>query len=87
MAACIRSLTPCLHAASVVKGRFAEEKVLDYVRDIIAAESGANDGLGVSAWLAMTKSILADIASVAVSVHLPGFVLSRPTTCWPFHWM
>lgn len=33
-------------AASVVKGRFAEKYVATNVRDLIAAESGANDGLG-----------------------------------------
>lgn len=45
ISSCITPTDPVL-AASVVKGRFAEERVPPYVRDIIAAESGANDGLG-----------------------------------------
>lgn len=33
-------------AASIVRGRYAEKYVARNVRDIISAESGANDGLG-----------------------------------------
>jgi NhaP-type Na+/H+ or K+/H+ antiporter len=33
-------------AASIVRGRYAEQHVSRNVRDIISAESGANDGLG-----------------------------------------
>lgn len=33
-------------AASIVRGRYAEKHVSKNVRDIISAESGANDGLG-----------------------------------------
>ncbi|KAI8049696.1 Sodium/hydrogen exchanger family-domain-containing protein [Syncephalis plumigaleata] len=45
IAACITPTDPVL-ANSVVKGRFAEQYVPDHVRNIISAESGANDGLG-----------------------------------------
>jgi len=43
--ACITPTDPVL-AASIVKGRFAEEHVRKHLRDLISAESGANDGLG-----------------------------------------
>ncbi|KAI9595916.1 Sodium/hydrogen exchanger family-domain-containing protein [Syncephalis fuscata] len=45
IAACITPTDPVL-ANSVVKGRFADQYVPDHVRNIISAESGANDGLG-----------------------------------------
>lgn len=43
--ACVAPTDPIL-ANSIVKGRFAEKFVPVAVRDIISAESGANDGLG-----------------------------------------
>jgi len=45
IAACITPTDPVL-ANSVVKGRFAEKRIPVSVRNLIAAESGANDGLG-----------------------------------------
>lgn len=45
IASCITPTDPVL-ANSIVKGRFAEKHVPAHVRDIISAESGANDGLG-----------------------------------------
>lgn len=45
IAACITPTDPVL-ANSIVKGRFAENHVPVHVRNIISAESGANDGLG-----------------------------------------
>lgn len=33
-------------ASALVKGRFAEDHVPKRIRDLISAESGANDGLG-----------------------------------------
>lgn len=35
-----------VHCCSIVKGRFAEKYVPKPVRDVLSAESGANDGLG-----------------------------------------
>lgn len=45
ISACITPTDPVL-ANSIVKGRFAENHVPEHVRNIISAESGANDGLG-----------------------------------------
>ncbi|GAA5848387.1 hypothetical protein JCM8547_004499 [Rhodosporidiobolus lusitaniae] len=45
IAACITPTDPIL-ANAIVKGKFAHKKVPKPVRDIISAESGANDGLG-----------------------------------------
>ncbi|KDN49702.1 hypothetical protein RSAG8_01767, partial [Rhizoctonia solani AG-8 WAC10335] len=45
IAACITPTDPIL-ANSITKGKYAEESVHPRVRDIIVAESGANDGLG-----------------------------------------
>jgi NhaP-type Na+/H+ or K+/H+ antiporter len=45
--ACVTPTDPVL-AASVIKGRFAEKHVPKNVVDLLAAESGANDGLGVA---------------------------------------
>lgn len=46
VAACVTPTDPIL-ANSVVKGRFAEKHVPINVRDLLSAESGANDGLGL----------------------------------------
>ncbi|GAA5822998.1 hypothetical protein JCM11251_004452 [Rhodosporidiobolus azoricus] len=45
IAACVTPTDPIL-ANAIVKGRFAEKNVPPRVRNIISAESGANDGLG-----------------------------------------
>ncbi|OZJ04622.1 hypothetical protein BZG36_02041 [Bifiguratus adelaidae] len=45
IASCVTPTDPIL-ANSIVKGKFAEEHVPPHVRNIISAESGANDGLG-----------------------------------------
>ncbi|RKP39121.1 Cation/H+ exchanger, partial [Dimargaris cristalligena] len=45
VAACITPTDPIL-ANSVIKGRFAEKRVPKNLRNILAAESGSNDGLG-----------------------------------------
>ncbi|KAM0792364.1 hypothetical protein ACM66B_005044 [Microbotryomycetes sp. NB124-2] len=45
ISACITPTDPIL-ANAIVKGRFAEKYVPKEVRDLISAESGANDGLG-----------------------------------------
>ncbi|KAJ2726440.1 hypothetical protein GGI07_000578 [Coemansia sp. Benny D115] len=45
IASCVAPTDPVL-ANSIVRGRFAETKVPVHVRNIISAESGANDGLG-----------------------------------------
>ncbi|GAA5879332.1 hypothetical protein JCM1840_006952 [Sporobolomyces johnsonii] len=45
IAACVTPTDPIL-ANAIVKGRYAEKHVPKSVRDIISAESGANDGLG-----------------------------------------
>ncbi|QRV79444.1 Sodium/hydrogen exchanger family [Ceratobasidium sp. AG-Ba] len=45
IAACITPTDPVL-ANSITKGRFADQSVKPSVRNIIVAESGANDGLG-----------------------------------------
>ncbi|KAK4058794.1 hypothetical protein OIO90_000240 [Microbotryomycetes sp. JL221] len=45
ISACITPTDPIL-ANAIVKGRFAEKYVPKAVRDLISAESGANDGLG-----------------------------------------
>lgn len=45
ISACITPTDPVL-ANSIVRGRFAEMHVPEHVRNIISAESGANDGLG-----------------------------------------
>ncbi|KAJ1941737.1 hypothetical protein FBU59_003412, partial [Linderina macrospora] len=45
IASCVAPTDPVL-ANSIVKGKFAEAKVPQHVRNIISAESGANDGLG-----------------------------------------
>ncbi|KAI9296648.1 hypothetical protein K502DRAFT_314043 [Neoconidiobolus thromboides FSU 785] len=45
IAACVTPTDPVL-ANSIVRGRFAESHVPLHVRNIISAESGANDGLG-----------------------------------------
>lgn len=44
---CSFTATDPVLANSITKGRFAESHVPRHVRDIIVAESGANDGLGV----------------------------------------
>ncbi|KAL8366002.1 hypothetical protein RB595_004674 [Gaeumannomyces hyphopodioides] len=43
--ACVTPTDPIL-AGTIVKGRFADENVPEPLRDLIVAESGANDGLG-----------------------------------------
>lgn len=43
--ACVTPTDPVLSSA-IVKGRFADENVPEQLRQIIVAESGANDGLG-----------------------------------------
>ncbi|KAK4053853.1 hypothetical protein OIV83_001509 [Microbotryomycetes sp. JL201] len=45
ISACVTPTDPIL-ANAIVKGRFAEKYVPKEVRDLISAESGANDGLG-----------------------------------------
>ncbi|KAJ1674263.1 hypothetical protein EV182_003637, partial [Spiromyces aspiralis] len=45
IASCVTPTDPIL-ANSIVKGRFAETHVPRNVRDVLSAESGANDGLG-----------------------------------------
>ncbi|KAJ2777613.1 hypothetical protein GGI15_004449 [Coemansia interrupta] len=45
IASCIAPTDPVL-ANSIVRGKFAEARVPQHVRNIISAESGANDGLG-----------------------------------------
>lgn len=45
IAACITPTDPIL-ANSITKGRYAEQSVSPSIRNIIVAESGANDGLG-----------------------------------------
>lgn len=45
ISACITPTDPVL-ANSITKGRYAEQSVPKSIRDIIVAESGANDGLG-----------------------------------------
>ncbi|KAI8991806.1 Sodium/hydrogen exchanger family-domain-containing protein [Mycotypha africana] len=45
IAACVCPTDPIL-ANSVVKGRFAEKHVPAHIRNILSAESGANDGMG-----------------------------------------
>lgn len=45
IAACVTPTDPVL-ANSICQGRFAEKNVPQHVRNIIIAESGANDGLG-----------------------------------------
>ncbi|KAL8292334.1 hypothetical protein RQP46_001800 [Phenoliferia psychrophenolica] len=45
ISACVTPTDPIL-ANAIVKGRYAEKHVPSNVRDIISAESGANDGLG-----------------------------------------
>src|SRR3954470_3392469 len=45
IASCVTPTDPIL-ANSIVKGRFAEKHVPLHVRNILSAESGANDGLG-----------------------------------------
>ncbi|KAJ2010323.1 hypothetical protein IWW57_006979, partial [Coemansia sp. S610] len=45
IASCVAPTDPVL-ANSIVRGKFAEAKVPQHVRNIISAESGANDGLG-----------------------------------------
>ncbi|KAL1924214.1 uncharacterized protein VTP21DRAFT_7249 [Calcarisporiella thermophila] len=45
IASCVAPTDPVL-ANSIVKGRFAEKHVPPHVRNILSAESGANDGLG-----------------------------------------
>ncbi|KAI8816459.1 Sodium/hydrogen exchanger family-domain-containing protein [Fimicolochytrium jonesii] len=46
IAACITPTDPIL-AGSILEGRFAEQHIPVYVRDILTAESAANDGLGL----------------------------------------
>ena len=45
IASCVTPTDPVL-ANSITKGRFADKHVPIHVRNIIVAESGANDGLG-----------------------------------------
>ncbi|KAI9305084.1 Cation/H+ exchanger, partial [Cunninghamella echinulata] len=45
IAACVCPTDPIL-ANSVVKGRFAEKHVPAHIRNLLSAESGANDGMG-----------------------------------------
>ncbi|ODQ50175.1 hypothetical protein SAICODRAFT_10227 [Saitoella complicata NRRL Y-17804] len=45
IAACVTPTDPIL-ANSIVRGRFAEKYVAPHLRNIISAESGANDGFG-----------------------------------------
>ncbi|CAI2181447.1 17172_t:CDS:10 [Funneliformis geosporum] len=45
ISSCVAPTDPVL-ANSVVKGRYAEKHVPSHVRNIVSAESGANDGLG-----------------------------------------
>ncbi|KAL0086965.1 Sodium/hydrogen exchanger family-domain-containing protein [Phycomyces blakesleeanus] len=45
IAACVCPTDPIL-ANSVVKGRFAEKHVPAHIRNVLSAESGANDGMG-----------------------------------------
>ncbi|KAJ3304577.1 hypothetical protein HDV03_002530 [Kappamyces sp. JEL0829] len=46
IAACITPTDPVL-CSSIVKGAFADEHIPRYLRDVLSAESGANDGLAL----------------------------------------
>ncbi|KAI8867515.1 hypothetical protein GQ42DRAFT_55122 [Ramicandelaber brevisporus] len=64
---CIAPTDPVL-SNSIVKGHFAERYVPTHVRDIISAESGANDGLGfpwVTFALFMLRASRPDDATIA----------------------
>ncbi|KAJ1981642.1 hypothetical protein H4R34_001990 [Dimargaris verticillata] len=66
IAACVTPTDPIL-ANSVVKGRFAEEKIPVNVRHILSAESGSNDGLGLPLmYLAIYLKIYPDDVGFAV---------------------
>lgn len=54
ISSCITPTDPIL-ANAIVKGRYAEKYVPKPVRDIISAESGANDGLGCAASLRLAR--------------------------------
>lgn len=60
VAACITPTDPVL-AHSVIKGKFAERYIPSRLRNLLAVESGANDGLGfpfmmLPIWVLVTKS-------------------------------
>ncbi|KAG9299546.1 hypothetical protein G9A89_020717 [Geosiphon pyriformis] len=79
IASCVTPTDPVL-ANSVVKGKFAEKHVPPHVRNVLSAESGANDGLGFpflyAAVYLMTETTGAAIAKWIYFVCLYEIVLS-----------
>ncbi|KAJ2801276.1 hypothetical protein H4R21_002846 [Coemansia helicoidea] len=73
IASCVAPTDPVL-ANSIVRGRFAETKVPVNVRNIISAESGANDGLGYP-YLYLALFLLRYTAREAVTRWLVAIIL------------
>ncbi|CAE7120169.1 unnamed protein product [Rhizoctonia solani] len=78
ISACITPTDPVL-ANSITKGRYAEESVRPEVRDIIVAESGANDGLG---YPFIFLPLFAIMARSSEEFHGPNRELSGVIARW-----
>ncbi|EGY23408.1 Na+/H+ antiporter [Verticillium dahliae VdLs.17] len=70
IAACIAPTDPILSVA-ILEGRFADENVPRTLRDLIIAESGANDGLGYL-FLLFALSLIKHSATAASVVNTGG---------------
>ncbi|KAL8281900.1 hypothetical protein RB600_005387 [Gaeumannomyces tritici] len=71
--ACVAPTDPIL-AGAVVKGRFADENVPAALRDLIVAESGANDGLGYP-FLFFALYLIKYTGGVGEAAHTCGYVV------------
>lgn len=71
---CVTPTDPVL-SAGVLKGRFANKYVPPHVRNIILAESGANDGLGYPFLFLATNLILNQSPGKAISEWIYDVIL------------
>ncbi|KAG9104089.1 hypothetical protein FRC06_005572 [Ceratobasidium sp. 370] len=78
IAACITPTDPIL-ANSITKGRYADRSVKPSVRNIIVAESGANDGLG---YPFIFLPLLSIMARSSEEFHAPNRHLSGVIARW-----
>ncbi|KNE55122.1 hypothetical protein AMAG_17736 [Allomyces macrogynus ATCC 38327] len=80
IAACVAPTDPVL-ANSIVKGKYAERHVPTNIRDLLSAESGANDGLGypflyIALYLKTNATVGGALADWAVNILVYQVVFS-----------
>ncbi|KAJ3371677.1 hypothetical protein GGF31_002656 [Allomyces arbusculus] len=80
IAACVAPTDPVL-ANSIVKGKYAERHVPTNIRDLLSAESGANDGLGypflyIALYLKTNATVGGALADWAVNILVYQIIVS-----------